>query len=201
MPPRRLFLVLGATALVAGRGLIRPAAAQSASDAAAFIKATGEALVKTVDSSGSTEQKAKDIARIIDQRVDVNGIARFCLGRFWRTASPSQQQEYLDLFRQVLVRSIDSKMGEYKGVSFTIGRTVGRETGQVVSTVITRPNQPPADVDWVVQQVDGAPRIVDVIAAGTSLRLTQRSDYASFIVHNNESIQALLDAMKKQVSS
>ena len=71
----------------------------------------------------------------------------------------------------------------------------------MVSTVIKRPSQPPANVDWVVQQVGGAPKIVDVVADGTSMRLTQRSDYASFIVHNNESIQALLDAMKKQVSS
>lgn len=42
---------------------------------------------------------------------------------------------------------------------------------------------------------------MDVVAEGTSLRLTQRADYASFIVHNNDSIQALLEAMRRQVSS
>ncbi|HEY6431680.1 MAG TPA: ABC transporter substrate-binding protein, partial [Acetobacteraceae bacterium] len=116
-------------------------------------------------------------------------------------ATPQQQQQYLDLFHRVLVGSIDAKIGEYQGVTFTIGRTVTRAEGQVVSTIINRPGQAPADVDWVVQTVNGSPKIVDVIADGTSLRLTQRSDYSSFIVHNNESIQALLDAMKKQVSS
>ena len=202
MIPRRLLFTVSAAALVAGPGLLRPARAQSASAAAAFIKATGEDLVRVVNGTGSTEQKAQALAQVIDSlRVDVNGIAKFCLGRFWRTATPQQQQQFLDLFHRVLVLSIDSKMGEYKGVTFTIGRTVGREDGQVVSTVIKRPSQPPANVDWVVQQMGGAPKIVDVVADGTSMRLTQRSDYASFMVHNKESIQALLDAMKKQVSS
>ncbi len=139
MIPRRLLFTVSAAALVAGPGLLRPAGAQSAADAAAFIKATGEDLVRVVNGNGSTEQKAQALAQVIDSRVDVNGIAKFCLGRFWRTATPQQQQQFLDLFHRVLVLSIDSKMGEYKGVTFTIGRTVGREDGQVVSTVIKRP--------------------------------------------------------------
>ncbi len=200
MLPRRLVLISGAAAVAAGL-CTRPAAAQVANGAAGFIKGTGDQLMQVVNGGGSTDQKAAALAQIIDSRVDVNGIARFCLGRFWRAATPQQQQQYLDLFRRVLVGSIDAKLGEYKGVTFTMGRTVAQDTGNVVSTTINRPGQSPAAVDWVVQNVNGSPKIVDVIAEGTSLRLTQRSDYSSFIVHNNESIQALLDAMKKQVSS
>ena len=200
MLPRRLVLISGAAAVAAGL-CTRPAAAQLANGAAGFIKGTGDQLMQVVNGGGSTDQKAAALAQIIDTKVDVNGIARFCLGRFWRAATPQQQQQYLDLFRRVLVGSIDAKLGEYKGVTFTMGRTVAQDTGNVVSTTINRPGQSPAAVDWVVQNVNGSPKIVDVIAEGTSLRLTQRSDYSSFIVHNNESIQALLDAMKKQVSS
>jgi phospholipid transport system substrate-binding protein len=201
MLPRRLLLSSFATAIAIGSVTVSRANAQLANEATAFIKDTGDQLVQLVNSSSSGEQKSQELARLIDARVDVNGIARFCLGRFWRIASPEQQQQYLELFHRVLVISIDSKVGEYKGVSFTMGRTVARDEGHVVSTVIKRPGQPPADVDWVVQKVDGSPKIVDVIADGTSMRLTSRSDYTSFIVHNNESVQALLDAMKKQVSS
>jgi phospholipid transport system substrate-binding protein len=39
-----------------------------------------------------------------------------------------------------------------------------------------------------------------VIAEGTSLRLTQRQDYASFLSHNGNSIPALIAAMHQQVS-
>jgi len=198
---RRPLLASGAAAVLSALTLVRPVAAQTPDQATAFIKETGNALVHVVNSGGSAEQKSAAMAQIIAERVDVDGIAKFCLGRFWRVATAPQQAQYLDLFHRVLVLSIDSKMGEYKGVSFTMGRTVPGQDGQVVSTVIKRPGQQPANVDWVVKDVNGSPRIIDVIAEGTSLRLTQRSDYASFIVHNNESIQALLNAMKKQVSS
>lgn len=200
MVSRRVAFTFG-LALIAVPAALRPASAQTAAQAASFIEQTGKALVQVVDSPGAQDQKAQQISQIIDQRVDVDGIAKFCLGRFWRNATPEQQKQYLDLFHRVLVISIDSKIGEYKGVTFTVGRSVARDEGQMVSTIISRPGQPPADVDWLVKQVGGAPKITDVVADGTSMRLTQRSDYASFIVHNNESIQALLDAMKRQVSS
>jgi phospholipid transport system substrate-binding protein len=42
--------------------------------------------------------------------------------------------------------------------------------------------------------------VVDVIAEGTSLRLTQRSEYSSVIQRNNGSIAALLQAMRGQIA-
>ena len=200
MQPRRFILSIATVTLIAGLTRTPPAGAQTASQAGAFIHATGSAMVQVVDSEAPDQDKAQEMARIIDQRVDVNGIARFCLGPFWRQASPAQQKEYLDLFHRVLVFNIDTKMGNYRGVTFTITHTVAAQGGQMVSTIIKRPNQPPANVDWVVQDVGGSPQIVDVIAEGTSLKVTQRSDYSSFIMHNNENIQALLDAMKRQLS-
>ncbi len=200
MQPRRFLLSIATVALIAGPALTQPAGAQTASRATTFVREIGNAMVQVVDGNAPKEEKAQAMAHIIDQRVDVNGIARFCLGPFWRQASLAQQQEYLGLFHRMLVFNIDAKMGDYRGVSFTIGRTVPTEGGQMVSTVIKRPTQPPANVDWVVQDVGGSPKIVDVIAEGTSLKVTQRSDYSSFIMHNNQSVQALLDAMKRQLS-
>jgi phospholipid transport system substrate-binding protein len=38
-----------------------------------------------------------------------------------------------------------------------------------------------------------------MLAEGTSLRLTQRDDYYSYLARNNNSVQALIDAMRRQV--
>ena len=38
------------------------------------------------------------------------------------------------------------------------------------------------------------------MAEGTSLRLTQRQDYASYLSHNNDSIDALINAMRQQAA-
>ncbi len=39
-----------------------------------------------------------------------------------------------------------------------------------------------------------------MVAEGTSLRLTQRSDYASYLSRNNNNIDALITAMQQQVA-
>lgn len=180
---------------------LRPAFAQGAEKAAAFVKQTGDRLVSIVNGPGSAAQKRSDMTREIGAVVDVDDVGRFCLGRYWRQATPQQQQEYLKLFHQVLVTNITGKLGEYKGVSFTMGRSRMQDDQAVVSTTVNRPNNPPTAVDWVISNPETNPRIVDVVAEGTSLRLTQRSDYASYLVHNNNSIDALITAMRNQVAA
>ena len=100
----------------------------------------------------------------------------------------------------MLVVNISSKLGEYRGVTFTLGTTQDRDAGEEVATVVKRPNNPPTNIQWVVENVTANPKIVDVIAEGTSLRITQRDDYASFLSQHADSVAALLDGLRKQVS-
>lgn len=202
MPHRRTFLVLTAATLVPSAGwLARPAHAQSAAQhATTFVRGVGEQLVAVVNGSQPDAQKRAELTRIIDGAVDVDGVARFCLGRFWRNASSQQQQNYMSLFHQVLVNNITSKLGDYRGVSFVMGKADMRDENAVVSTVVNRPNNPPTNVDWIVSNPTGGPKIIDVVAEGTSLRLTQRQDYASYLSHNNDNIDALINAMRQQVA-
>jgi phospholipid transport system substrate-binding protein len=202
MPNRRTFLVLsGASLLVLGQ-IVRPAHAQPAgARASGFVKNVGDQLVAVVNGPGGERDKRQQMTRIIESAVDVDGVARFCLGRFWRTASPEQQKRYTELFHQVLVTNITSKLGEYRGVRFTMGREQPRDDSAVVSTVVERPNNPPTNVDWIISNPASDPKIIDVVAEGTSLRLTQRSDYSSYLSHNNNNLDALINAMRQQVGS
>lgn len=202
MPNRRTVLILAAAALLPSvPGLRHAARAQAAPDqASAFVKSTGDKLVSVVNGPGSSQQKRGTLTRIIEAAVDVDGVARFCLGRFWRTASPEQQKQYTDLFHQVLVTNITGKLGEYQGVRFTMGRAQQRDENAVVFTVVERPNSPPTNVEWIISDPATNPKIIDVVAEGTSLRLTQRSDYASYLAHNNNNIDALISAMHQQVT-
>jgi phospholipid transport system substrate-binding protein len=197
-----LTALLGGLALTAGAACLVPTArAQLATDqAAAFVDKTGKELLAVVNGSGSTQEKAAAATEIIDRAVDVEGVGRFCLGRFWRTATPEQQRQYLELFHRVLEVSITSKMGDYQGVRFTLGRAQPRDDVVAVATTVYRPGNPPSKVDWLVSLAGGSPKVVDVMAEGTSLRLTQRDDYTSYLSRNNNSVQALIDAMRKQVN-
>ena len=199
---RRAFLVLSTALLLPLLpGLSRRALAQAAGDrAAAFVKTHADSIVSAMKRTGTPEEKRRILGPIIDASIDVDGVARFCLGRFWRSASPDQQKRYVALFHQVLIGSITSKLGEYQDVRVTVGRSQPRDDTQVVSTTLERPYNPPTTVDWIVTDAATNPKVIDVIAEGTSLRLTQRSDYAAYLTHNNSDVDALIKAMSQQLA-
>ena len=178
-----------------------PARADASADRAnAFMTQMIKELTSAVNGPGSTADKAAALQQIIDKAVDVNGIGRFCLGRFWRTASADEQKAYIDLFHKVLVKNITGKVGDYAGVNIIMQKTFSRDDGVVVSTSVERAGNAPAKVDWLLSMDSGNPLVIDVIAEGTSLRLTQRNDYSAFLSSHSNSVTALLDALKQQAS-
>ena len=181
--------------------LPRPALASPAGDSAvAFIKQTGVKLVAVIDAAGPPEQRRQQLGAIIDANIDVDGVARFCLGRYWNTATPDQQKQYVKLFRDMLVVNISSKLGDYRGVTFDVGTVQDRDTGEVVATIVKRPNNPPANLQWLVANAATNPKIIDLVAEGTSLRLTERDDYASFLSQHGGRLDALLEGLRKQAN-
>ena len=200
MTTRRM--ILAASALLVPSALLPagPARAADPDSASAFVDQMLRDLLAIANGSQPQQAKRAALSKIVEERVDVDGVARFCLGRFWRSASPKQQAEYTQLFRRVLVKNISDKVGEYQGVTYTLGRAARREGDILVSSVVTRPGNAPNKVDWIVE-AEGPPKVIDLIAEGTSLRLTQRSDYAAYLARNNNNVQALIDALRQQASA
>src|SRR5579875_1454534 len=110
MLTRRTLFGLAGLALGGAPSLVRA----DTTSATEFIRRTGDQLAQVINSSAPDATKRRELQQIVDQNVDVPGIARFALGRFWRTATPAQRQEYTRLFHEVLMNSITGKMGEYK---------------------------------------------------------------------------------------
>jgi phospholipid transport system substrate-binding protein len=177
-----------------------PALAQ-ADPAVAFIQTRGEQLQAVVNGAGSNEEKKQQVARLLAESVDIDGVGRFVVGRYWRTGSPAEQQEFVKLFNDLLVQTIAARFGELRGLKFqVIGPTRRDEESQGVATVIERPGQPAANVEWRVADQGGRMRVVDLVAEGTSLRLTQRAEYTSVLQRQNGRFEALLDAMRRQLA-
>jgi phospholipid transport system substrate-binding protein len=94
-----------------------------------------------------------------------------------------------------LVTKIAGHLGEYEGVRVSIGLARGAEDTEIVITTIDRPNNPTYQVDWVVSISTGGPRIVDLLGGGTSLRLTQSSDFAAYLARHQYSIHERIEGM------
>ena len=190
-------LVLGGSALPLAGGA---AAAVGGTDAAAFVKSTGDQLVAVIGGAGDQHQKRAALAKIIDASVDVDGIARFCLGRFWPRASPDQQRQFVQVLRTMLVTNVSQRLGEYRGARFSVGRTQQQEGGDLVSTTIDRPNNEPSRVDWLITQTGGSPRVEDMISEGVSMRITQRNDYESFLNNNGGKVDLLIRGLQQKAA-
>ncbi|MFN6998870.1 MlaC/ttg2D family ABC transporter substrate-binding protein [Elioraea tepidiphila] len=194
---RRVFL----TGLLAALPLAGAWADDRTSRAAAFIEAQGKALVAVLDSDAPLPEKRTEVARILREAVDVRGVGQFVLGRHWRTASETQRNQFLELFEETLVRNLSARFGELQGVTFEVGRAQPRgEEGVSVATTVNRPGQPPVLLDWLVSEASGRPLIVDLVAEGTSLRITQRSEYSAVIQRGGGRLESLLEAMRRQLA-
>lgn len=173
--------------------------------AATFMRQAGQELSAIVASSSSVAEKQQKLLPFIDRVVDVAEVARFCLGRYWRQATPAQQQEYVRLFHAVLVKNVVARVGDYDHdhgeVHVIVGHPEQRNDDVNVPTVVERTGNAPANVTWVVHDDGGTFHIVDVVAEGTSMRITVRSDYNAFLTSHGDNIDALLKAMRAQVAS
>lgn len=193
-------------ALLAGIAMLgaAPARAQQMdiNRATAFVDRAGQDLVNAINDPRLNQTQRRDrVASILRNAIDIEGTGRFILGRHVRQASPAELQDYLKLFDEIIIRNLSARFGEYRGVKFSLGRSQQRtEEDALVSTLVERPNTAPFTLDWRVAEINGQPRVVDVIAEGTSLRLTTRSEYSAVIQRNGGRVAALLDAMRGQIT-
>jgi phospholipid transport system substrate-binding protein len=188
--------------VTAATALSRPALAELDDEqAASFVKNVGDRLIAVINGPGAEAQKRAALTPIVDASVDIDGVARFCLGRFWRTATEDERRQYVDAFHAMLVTNIAGAVGTYQGVRFSVGHTQRRGDGEIVATTIERPNNKPSRVDWLVNEVASGPRIEDMITEGVSLRLTERSDYESFLAGNGNSVRGLIDGLRKKAAA
>jgi len=172
------------------------------SQATQFIRSTGEEMVAIINDPGLNRTERRNRAQAILRRtVDIEGVGRFVSGRHWRTATQQQQQDYLDVFDELILRNLAARFGELQGINFRMqGQGSQNAEDVLVTTVVERPNSAPANLQWRVGLVDGAPKIVDLVAEGTSLRLTTRSDYGAVLQRSNGSFPALIEQLKAQLA-
>ncbi|HTI00461.1 MAG TPA: ABC transporter substrate-binding protein [Acidisoma sp.] len=201
MRRRSVMTALAAALPIAGSlGLVTTAHADDVSTARSLIQSTGAKLLSVINSSAKDSAKQEQLRQLVYGSVDVDGVARFVLGRYWRVATPAQQADYMETFRQLLVYAVTAQASTFQGASMKVGQAAERDMGIVVDTAVTVPGKPETTVQWVVATIGGQPKIIDIIAEGTSLRITERNDYAGVISQHGGQVQPLLDAMHHQLA-
>lgn len=198
---RRMTIILSAAALfTATVPQTSRAEAQESDRAIALVAETGRQLIAIAESKDSAGGKHRRLVEIVNLAVDLDDLGHFCLGHFWSSATADQQALYMDQFRELMILKMASYLRGYQGATMSVGSTWEAAGLHYVATVIERPDSPPMAVNWVVSTLSGRARIADLQAGGTSLRLTQRADFISFLTHHENDIDQLNDGMRKMVA-
>jgi phospholipid transport system substrate-binding protein len=176
----------------------RQAAAQ---DARSFVNTLGQQAIQVLGPGVPEAQRLARFRELFAQDFYVAGIGQFVLGRYWRVATPQEQQEFLSLFQEYIVRAYSTRLAQYAGEPFRVlgARSNGGET--IVSSEIVRRGGAPVQVDWYLVDASGRFLITDVYVGGISMKVTQRDEFASVIQRNGGRVGALIAQLRQKLGA
>lgn len=193
-----LKLVFAAVLLFAG-------SAQAEVDSAKaekFVKdVTAEGIEEIINANVPQAEKDKRFAKLFNEALDLDFIGQFVLGRNWRTATPEQRKEFIQVYRQLNVSTWSKRFDEFKGKRFIFkGTAPSNSAGQVfVNSVVPMDQGEPAKVVWRVREKGGQYKVVDIIIENVSLAITARNEYTAFIKNNKGGVDALIANLKSKI--
>lgn len=168
-----------------------------------FVEALGGSVLSAIkDGTLTGSQGEAWFAQFIDTNFDVPTIGRFVLGRYWRAATPEQQQEYQKLFRDMIIKVYAKRFRDYSGETFKT--TSEQEAGtrdRIVNTVIQPSGKPAISTQWRVRpQGAGNYKVIDLVIENISMAITQKAEFASIIEQHGGDVNALIDTLKTRIA-
>jgi phospholipid transport system substrate-binding protein len=126
--------------------------------------------------SRAAERRAA-IRKEAESIFDFTETAKRALGQHWKDLTPSQQQEFVSLFEELLERAYISKIEKYSGEKVTyIGDAVDGELATVKTKFITKQGTE-VPVDYRLLRRGDRWLVYDVFAEGVSLVANYRTQF------------------------
>ena len=167
--------------------------------AVAFAQEAPDAMVKRVSQEvldiarSDPKVQAGDQARIhevVDAKLaphfDFAHMTALAMGRNWRAASPAQQQELTEQFKQLLVRTYSGALSRYRDEKLEykpLALDPGATEVTVKTLVIRSGGGTPVSIDYSLAKTPQGWKAYDIIVGGVSLVTNYRDEF-------NEQIKA-----------
>ena len=165
-----------------------------------FIDEITDKASNILSSKDTREIKIKELIKIGESSVDIDGIGFYTLGKYRKSLNDDQKNEFKEIFREYFLKSFSTRLVEYKEAKIVvISEDVKNEKYTIVkSKLLATSNRPEVAIDWrVYTKNPSKPLIRDLIIEGLSLARTQREEFNSIIMNNNGDVNALFTSLKK----
>ena len=181
-----LAMPLGALALAALSGLA--AAAEEAPDAL-VMRISGEVIEAAKADKSIQAGDVQKIIVLVDAKVmpslDFKRMTASAVGRYWRQATPEQQQRLQEEFKTLLVRSYAGALKQVKDQTVQLKPMRSRpEDEEVVVRTEVRGKGDPIQLDYRLEKKDDGWKIYDVNVLGVWLVQNYTSSFAQEIGAN-----------------
>jgi len=158
-----------------------------------------DVLVKntTLEVTGILKRDKADFANdkqklyaLIDTKVlphfDFTQMTQLAVGRYWRQATPAQQQQLVTQFRTLLVRTYAGALAAFnkQTIEFKPFNMPAGSTDVTVNTQVKQPGAQPIPIDYSLEQTAAGWKVYDVSIDGVSLVTNYRSSFGSEIRKN-----------------
>lgn len=186
-----VFIVLAYTA---------PAQAANPQD---FVQNMGDKAFASLSEEGlSRDQRTERFRGLLNEAFDLPRIARFTLGRYWRTATDEEKTEFIALFEKFVIQAYSNRFQDMSGQKLNVinAREVSASQALVLSE-IEIPGKAPVKINWRVRSKDDAHKIVDVLVQGISMSVTQRDEFAAVIRKTGGKVDGLIKALRRKTGS
>jgi len=139
------------------------------------------------------------LRNVISARFDFAEMARRSLGAEWRRLTPAQQQQFVELFTDLLRDAYVADIESYKGQKVSYTREAQDEQFAVVQTILRSPEGNEYSIEYRLHLVDKEWKVYDVVIENVSIVNNYRSQFARVI--NKSSFDGLIRAMKEKTHS
>jgi len=191
----RTLVVLGAV-LAAGTAL-----AQEAPDA--MVKRVSQDVLATIKSdpkvAAGDQQRIREVVETkLLPNFDFERITALAMGRNWRQATPEQQQQLVEQFRTLLVRTYSGALTQYRDqqMDYKPLRADAGATDVNVRTEVIRPGQQPVQIDYGMEKTANGWKVYDVIVGGVSLVTNYRDEFNEQI--RSGGVDGLIASLKRK---
>ena len=175
---KKILIALGMLLCAAGKTY-----AADAADAETFVKqVTHEGIEQIINADVSVAQKDERFEKLFNEYFDLDYIGKFVLGRYWKTATPTQRDDFIKAYRDFNTKTWSKRFDEFKGKHFDFhGMTPSNSAGQTfVNTTVDTSDGAPAKVVFRVKEGEQM-KIVDIVIENVSLAITARNEYTAYI--------------------
>jgi phospholipid transport system substrate-binding protein len=110
-------------------------------------------------------------------------MSQLVLGKYWKKATATQQKQFTQEFRELLVRTYAVALLNYSGqeIEYLPIKTQPGNTKVVVKTIVKGEDTPPLPIDYKLYLHNGEWRVYDLVIDNLSLLSNYRTNYGSKI--------------------